>query len=75
MGKQVTGMRAYEGETMNIILEVPADAYHLEITVKTVDDNEEIQVYAGRMGLSEIKQARQDYLDSVRTDYAITGQG
>lgn len=75
MGKQAAGMRDYEGETMNILLEVPASAYHLEVTVKTVDDNEEIQVYAGRMGLAEIKQARQDYLDSAKADYAITGKG
>ena len=60
-------------KTMNIILEVPADAYHIEFTVKTVDENEETQVFTGRMGLSEIRQARQDYLDSVKGDYAITG--
>lgn len=60
-------------ETMNIILEVPADAYHIEFTVKTVDENEQAQVFTGRMGLSEIRQARQDYLDSVKGDSAITG--
>lgn len=66
-------MNSYSGETMNIILEVPADAYHIEFTAKTVDGNEEEHVYSGRMGLSEIRQARQDYLDSVKGDYAITG--
>lgn len=67
-------MMDYTGKTMNIILEVPADAYHLEVTVKTMDENEEIHVYSGRMGLSDIKQARQDYLDSAKADYAITGK-
>lgn len=52
-------------KTMNIILEVPADAYHIEFTVKTVDENEEAHVYSGRMGLSEIRQARQDYIESL----------
>lgn len=56
---------SYDGPTMNIILEVPADAYHLEITVKTVDENEQTQVFTGRMGLSEIRQARQEYIDSL----------
>lgn len=67
------GLSSYDGPTMRIVLEVPIDAYHLEFTVKTVDENEETQVFTGRMGLSEIRQARQDYLDSVKGDSAITG--
>ena len=58
-------MNSYSGETMNIILEVPADAYHIEFTVKTVDENGETQVFSGRMGLSEIRQARQGYTESL----------
>ena len=60
-------------KTMNIIFEVPADAYHIEFTVKTVDENEETRVFSGRMGLAEIREARQNYLDSVKGDSAITG--
>lgn len=58
-------MKSYDGPTTNIILEVPADAYHIEFTVKTVDGNEEEHVYSGRMGLSEIRQARQDYIEGL----------
>ena len=68
MGKQEPvrdTMRDYSGATVRIILEVPADAYHLEFTAKTIDQNEEQHVYTGRMGLSDIKQARQDYVESL----------
>ena len=67
-------MNNYSGETMNIILEVPADAYHIEFAVKTVDEYEEEHTYSGRMGLSEIRQARQDYIESLeRALCVITG--
>lgn len=51
------GLNSYDGPTMRIVLEVPADAYHIEFTVKTVDENEETQVFTGRMGLAEIREA------------------
>lgn len=77
MGKQDAvrdTMRDYSGKTMRIILEVPADAYHLEFTAKTVDQNEDQHVYTGRMGLSDIRQARTDFLENANHEYMITGK-
>ena len=59
------GLSIYDGQTMRIVLEVPADAYHLEFTVKTVDENGETQVFTGRMGLAEIRAAREDCAEPV----------
>ena len=58
----------YDGPTMRIVLEVPIDAYHLEFTVKTVDENEETQVFTGRMGLSEIREAREVLRDRMLSE-------
>lgn len=57
------GLSSYDGPTMRIVLEVPIDVYHLEFTVKTVDENGETQVFTGRMGLAEIRAAREDYTE------------
>ena len=77
MGKQEPDrdtMRDYSGATMRIILEVPADAYHLEFTAKTIDQNEEQHVYTGRMCLADIRQARTDFLDKEDQVFLITGK-
>ena len=62
------GLSHYDGPTMRIVLEVPADAYHLEFTVKTVDENGETQVFSGRMGLAEIRAAREPFPPIVGED-------
>ena len=77
MGKQEPvrdTMRDYSGPTVRIILEVPADAYHLEFTAKTIDQNEEQHVYTGRMGLADIRQARTDFLEKHDQFFMITGK-
>lgn len=58
----------YDGPTMRIVLEVPIYAYHLEFTVKTVDENGETQVFSGRMGLAEIRAAREPFPPIVGED-------
>lgn len=55
----------YKGGMMHVILEIPDAAYHLDIVAKTVDDEENSQIVTTRMGLADIRQARQDFLENV----------
>ena len=54
------GLSSYDGPTIRIVLEVPQSAYHIEFAVKTIDENEETRVFSGRMGLAEIRAAREN---------------
>lgn len=64
-------MRDYAGRTMDIVLEIPADAYHLDITCKTVDDSGETRIYTTRLGLEDIRRARKDFLEAAKEECTI----
>lgn len=57
--------KEYKGGMMHVILEIPNAAYHLDIVAKTIDDEENSQIITTRMGLADIRQARQDFLENV----------
>ena len=64
----------YKGGMMHVILEIPDAAYHLDIVAKTIDDEENSQIITTRMGLADIRQARQDFLENVADgdEYDVT---
>lgn len=62
--EKITG-EEYKGGMMHVILEIPDAAYHLDIVAKTINDDENTQIVTTRMGLADIRQARQDFLDNV----------
>lgn len=78
--ERITGTE-YKGGMMHVILEIPDAAYHLDIVAKTIDDEENSQIITTRMGLADIRQARQDFLNNVpggdeyNTVWSITQKG
>jgi len=55
----------FNGQTMNIILDIPDSTFHLDITAKLIDDDENTKIVTARLGLADIRRMRQDFLDNV----------
>lgn len=73
-------MKATDIELYNIIMQIPRNACELTITAKIIEGDKVVEVQ-GVYNVSEIFQARQDFLDNVdfgddyNATYALTDKG
>lgn len=52
-------------EVMNVILKIPKEAVSLEITARIFDEDGTLREVETKLKVSEIMEARQDFLDNV----------
>lgn len=55
----------FNGQTMNIILDIPDSTFHLDVVAKMIDDDENTKIVTARLGLADIRRMRQDFLENV----------
>lgn len=71
----------YKGDIINIIVKVPANTVGLTLTAKTIGKDDEIHEYQSEMALSDVFEARNDFLDNVECGddydavYTLTEKG
>lgn len=71
----------YNGDIINIIVKVPANTVGLTLTAKTIGKGDEIHEYRSEMALSDVFEARNDFLDNVECGddydavYTLTEKG